>query len=231
MMRTANLRNVPFFCSWSGGKDSCLALHLAVAAGGVPQRLLCMTAEDGRRTNAHGLSVDVIEAQAAALGIALTLCATTWEDYEEKFVAALRKMAAEGIAAGVFGDIDIEAHKAWEEKVCRAAGLRASLPLWGRPRERVLAEFLALPAAATVVAARADVALAGLAGRQLTARLARELALAGCDVAGEHGEYHTAVTDCPLFASPVAVRVRRARRVGDHWFANVTVNHDGEETG
>jgi len=227
----SGLRDVPFVCSWSGGKDSCLALHLAVRAGGVPRRLLCVADETGRQTRSHRLPVEVIRAQAAALGLPLTLCSAPWETYEEVFIAALGEVAAEGVTAAVFGDIDIEEHRAWEQKACRAAGVQAFLPLWGLSRGDVLDELFALPVAATVVTAEARVLDGHLVGRRLTPGLAGELERAGWDVAGELGEYHTAVTDCPLFAQPLALRVTGSQRIDDHWFARLVVGHDAKETG
>ncbi|MGB2826197.1 MAG: adenosine nucleotide hydrolase, partial [Thermoplasmata archaeon] len=48
------------FCSWSGGKDSCLALHRSIKAGMKPSVLLTMLTEEGRRSRSHGLTVDVL---------------------------------------------------------------------------------------------------------------------------------------------------------------------------
>jgi len=58
-------------CSWSGGKDSCLALHRAAAGGAIPQALLTLFTEDETRTRSHGLHRSVVEAQAASLGLEL----------------------------------------------------------------------------------------------------------------------------------------------------------------
>ena len=68
-------------CSWSGGKDSCLALFKALAAGAMggcgsrsEPRLVClvtMFTEDGERSRSHGLPRAVLEAQAAAIGVPL----------------------------------------------------------------------------------------------------------------------------------------------------------------
>jgi len=77
--------------------------------------------------------------------------------------------------------------------------------------------------AATIVTTQARVLGDGFVGRELTRALVRELEAAGADAAGESGEYHTAVTDCPLFSRPVPLRVRRAYRAVDHWHAEADV--------
>jgi uncharacterized protein (TIGR00290 family) len=217
----AGLRDAPFVCSWSGGKDSCLALHVAVRQGGRPRHLLCIADESGERTRSHGLPVALVHAQAAALGLPLMVRPASWESYEEAFIAALRGLAAQGVTAGVFGDIDVDDHRAWEEKVCAAAGLHAFLPIWKWARRDALREMFAAPISATIVATRARVLDSRFVGRRLTPELVDEIERAGADAAGELGEYHTAVTDCPLFSRPVPLRVTGSQRVNDHWFAIV----------
>jgi uncharacterized protein (TIGR00290 family) len=230
--RSASLQDMPFFCSWSGGKDSCLALHRAVRAGGVPRRLLCMLDETVEHTRSHGLPVAFLQAQARALGIPLIFRSATWDDYERVFVDALQELAQEGVEAGVFGDIDIEEHREWEERVAATAGLGAFLPLWGASRRDLLEEMFAMWMRATIVTTDARVLGKEFIGRELTPDLVGELEAAGSDAAGENGEYHTAVTECPLFSGRIDLRVQGVRRVEeDHWQAELDVERDGEETG
>ena len=133
-----------FFCSWSGGKDAYLALQRAVAAGG-PAALVCMLHEDGRVSRGHGLPLALLEEQAAALGIPLVTRATSWDAYEATFVPLLQELRAQGVEAGVFGDIDLQAHRDWVEGVCGrrprlspAAVAGAAPPAAGRvPRRRL----------------------------------------------------------------------------------------------
>ena len=120
--------------------------------GGVPAALVCMLHEDGRVSRGHGLPLALLEAQAAALGIPLVTRATTWDDYEATFVSLLHELRAQGVEAGVFGDIDLQAHRDWVEGVCEVAGLGCHLPLWQEPRRRLLGEFLAGGSRATIVA-------------------------------------------------------------------------------
>src|SRR5206468_9478513 len=123
MTRTTNDDSPMLCCSWSGGKDSCLALHRALAAGGQLACLATMFTEDGQRSRSHGLAREVLEAQAAAIGVPLLSAAATWDEYETAFVELLRGAKAHGAATAVFGDIDISRHREWEENVCRQAGL------------------------------------------------------------------------------------------------------------
>ncbi len=172
------------FCSWSGGKDTALALHEALAAGAVPRRLVTMRAEDGERSRSHGLRRAVLERQADAIGVPIRFGAASWATYEEVFRRQAAREAREGARAGVFGDIDLQEHREWEEAVCASAGLRAWLPLWGRDRAGLLEGLLAAGFRAMIVAVMADRLPPELLGRTLDRAVLDELERAGVDLAG-----------------------------------------------
>ncbi len=193
----------PFFASWSGGKDSCLALHRAIKAGNKPRFLFTMLTEDGERSRAHGLAREVIMAQAASLGVPAIFAAASWPEYEGIFVKTLAEMRTMGIDAGVFGDIDGAEHLAWVKRVCNQAGLLPWEPLWGTDRRKLLAEFISTGFTAMIVAVKGEILLPTFLGRHLDMKLVEELEALGIDASGEAGEYHTVVTGGPLFASPL----------------------------
>ncbi len=200
------LNRINFFCSWSGGKDSCLALHRAVEQGGVPRFLLTTMHESGAHSRGHGVPLDAIEAQAESLGIPLCIRSTSWEDYEENFSSELKIIKERGVTAGVFGDIDLEEHRGWVERVCAVQGMEAFLPLWGGERNSLLDEFLGSGFSAVIVAVREGLLGRKYLGRVLDPGLVSELKEEGVDVSGENGEYHTFVTDGPLFSRPVVIQ-------------------------
>lgn len=197
------------FFSWSGGKDSCLALHHALDQGYRVRYLLAMFDENGAASRSHGLPPALLRAQADALGIALVSARAGWENYEAVFTAQLRQFAAQGITHGVFGDIDLQAHRDWEEKVCAAAGLTAVLPLWQRPRLALAQEFMALGYRAVVVCVDGRHLGPAFAGRLYDADFLADLP-AGVDACGENGEFHTFVFDGPRFAQAVPWRIEAA---------------------
>ncbi len=192
-----------FFCSWSGGKDAYLALQRATLRRGVPAALVCMLHEDGRVSRGHGLPLALLEEQADSLRIPLVTRATTWDGYEATFVSVLHELAAQGVEAGVFGDIDLQAHRDWALGVCGVAGLGCHLPLWQEPRRRLLDEFLAGGSRATIVAVDSSKLGAEFLGLVLDDAVIARLEAAGADACGEEGEYHTMVTAAPLFSRPV----------------------------
>jgi len=192
-----------FFCSWSGGKDSCLALYHAIKNGGVAGRLLTMIEEDGSASRAHGLPADVLEAQAAALGIPLVMRRSSWESYERVFVDAASGFKRDGIDCGVFGDIDLPGHLEWVQRVCSSVNMEAYEPLWQRPRRDLLEEFLDLGFKATIIVVKDDALDRSFLGRTLSREVIASMEESGVDASGEAGEYHTVVTDGPIFGSPV----------------------------
>jgi diphthine-ammonia ligase len=211
-----------FFCSWSGGKDAYLALQRATLQRGVPAALLCMLHEDGGSSRGHGLPLELLEEQAAALGIPLIARATTWDDYEATYVSVLHELRAQGVEAGVFGDIDLQAHRDWVEGVCETAGLSCHLPLWQEARGSLIDELLASGVRATVVAVDASRLDASFLGREVTPALVAELEAAGADACGEEGEYHTMVTEAPLFTRPVGLAWDGHVSRDGHWILEFT---------
>ena len=182
-----------------------------------------MLTEDGRRSRSHGLPRSVLEAQAAAVGVPLATGAAAWADYTDAFVRELAAVRADTTTACVFGDIDIAEHRRWCERACHAAGLVAHHPLWRRPRRELLVELLARGWRATVVTVRADILGPSVLGRVLDHDLVNEFEAAGIDVCGEQGEYHTLVTDGPLFVAPVPIVPRRPVLRDGFWVLDVEI--------
>ncbi len=113
-----------FFCSWSGGKDACLALYHAIREGGVPRFLVTMEYEEGGASRGHRLPIGLIGKQASLIGIPLITRKTSWEGYEEALISILEGLRQEGVEVGVFGDIDLEEHREWVSRVCSSVGMR-----------------------------------------------------------------------------------------------------------
>lgn len=218
----SSIKDWPFFCSWSGGKDSCLALYRAFRGGGRPRFLLTMLAEGGQRSRAHGLPVTVIGRQSSALGIPLITRATSWDDYEATFIAALRKLKEDGVGVGVFGDIDVDAHREWVERVCSSAAIRPRLPLWKEDRHTLLEELIEVGFKATIIAVKEGVLDGRFLGKTLDLGVVREIKAAGIDASGEQGEYHTVVTDGPIFSAPLRLDIRGQIARGGYRFLDAS---------
>ena len=217
-----SIEGCPFFCSWSGGKDSCLALYRAITEKGMPRALFTMLSEDGERSRSHGLPVDLIEAQSEALGIPLVVRQSSWEDYEDNFLSVIRRFKEQGIECGVFGDIDLEGHLEWVERVCSAEAIRPYEPLWKEARQDILKEFMELGFEATVIVTKQGSLDKSFLGRTLDPKVIADMVEAGIDASGEEGEYHTVVTDGPIFSSPVNLQEKGRMLRDGYWFLDVT---------
>ncbi len=218
-----------FFCSWSGGKDSSLALYHAVQRGGQPACLFTMLSEDNETSRSHGLPKSVLEQQARQLGLPIFFRAASWNDYEGTFLAMLNDFKMQGIEVGVFGDIDIEDHRDWCERVCTTNGLRAYHPLWKRPRRDLLQELVELNFKAVIVVTHANKLGAEWLGKTIDAETIKELERAGIDPSGEEGEYHTVVTRGPLFRSEIVLNTRNPLFHDGYWFLPVTLHQPDSE--
>jgi diphthine-ammonia ligase len=194
-------------CSWSGGKDSALALELAIESGVQVISLLTMLDEGAERSRSHGLPRALLAQQAAALGLPLVTRAATWPAYTRSFVDGLNESAHARCQSCVFGDIDIAEHRVWCEEVTAKAGLVARHPLWQRDRRELVELLLERGWTAIIVVVRESVLDRKFLGRHLNLRLIDEFEACGIDVCGENGEFHTVVTDGPLFTRPIEISV------------------------
>ena len=199
--------------SWSGGKDSCAALHRTHADYDVVH-LITMFDEAAERSRSHGLRPEVVAAQAERLGLRHVTGRCTWPTYNTAFGEALEQVKADGVTHVIFGDILFDEHRRWAEQMCEAAGLTAVEPLFGSSTLALFEEWADSGADALIVTARAELLDQTWLGRPLRRDMLDSFTRLGVDPCGERGEYHTVVTNSPLFSSPVlvqaGVRVQRS---------------------
>lgn len=201
----ADRRGKGFAVSWSGGKDSALALYEARRMGLDIRWLFSMVGPEGR-SRAHGIPEAMLKAQSELIGVPLVVGTADWETYEAQFKAVLGGLRASGLAGCVFGDIDIEEHRAWCVRVCEELGIEAVHPLWGLSQEEILRRFLRTGFEAVVVAVDLSKLDASWLGKKLDGNAVNGLASAGITPCGELGEYHTYVTNGPIFSRPVSLQ-------------------------
>ncbi len=170
--------------------------------------LLTMLDETGERSRSHGLPPALLQEQAAAMGCDWRGRRATWKTYEQEFIAELRTLRSLGHTQAVFGDIDLLAHREWEEKVCAAAGMEAVLPLWQAERLALAEEFWQRGFRALVVCTDDRYLGHEFCGREFDREFVRTLP-PGVDACGENGEFHTFVYDGPTFARPVGFEIGR----------------------
>jgi len=180
-----------------------------------------MMTETGDRSRSHGLSLDVLASQSAALGIPLMTRSTSWKEYEGVFAGALAYLKTVGIETGIFGDIDLEDHRAWVTRVCESNGMGPLLPLWGLRHAGIAEEFVRLGFKAKIISIKEGILDRQMLGRDFTQDLIDEFKDRGVDPSGEAGEFHTVVTDGPIFSRPVDL-IEKAPVIRDgYWFLDV----------
>jgi diphthamide synthase (EF-2-diphthine--ammonia ligase) len=111
---------------WSGGKDSALALDRAAKSGIEVGSLLNFYDAAAGRVRFHATRVEMIQAQADAIGIELRAIGTTWAEMEGRLLEELGRLRREGFAGVVLGDIHLVDVRAWYEGRVTAAGLSTS---------------------------------------------------------------------------------------------------------
>ncbi len=210
-------------CSWSGGKDSCFALMKSIEQGYAPKVLLNVLNEEGKISRSHGIPSAILEAQAAAAGLPIHLISSSWQKYEMKFTGALTQLKNQyHLSHAVFGDIDLQPHRDWEEKVCANAGLTAILPLWQQNRKGLVMQMIESGIETIIVSCNETMGERFL-GKKITAELISELEALGVDACGENGEFHTLVLNCPLFTKQISVSVLRTLKHENYWFTELVL--------
>ena len=167
--------------------------------------MITMFDEAAARSRSHGLRPELLAAQAGRLGLRRVTGRCTWQTYDAAFSDALREVKADGVTHVIFGDILFDEHRAWAETQCAAHSLVAVEPLFGSSTLALFEEWTGCGADAIIVTARAEFLDESWLGRPLRREMLEELTRLGVDPCGERGEYHTAVTNSPLFTSPIDV--------------------------
>jgi len=150
---------------------------------------------------------------------------TTWHSYEAKFKNMLRAFRREGITGGVFGDIDLNEHREWVERVCQEVDITPHLPLWGESQNEILKDFIKSGFKAIVVATKADMLGEEWLGREVDLNFINQLVklrkTKDVTLCGEAGEYHTLVVDGPLFQKRMEIMETREVFRDEHWFLDI----------
>lgn len=207
--------------SWSGGKDSLFAAMQAAAEGYEIVVLLNVLNEEGKTSRAHGIPENILAAQAQVFKKPIHLIASSWQAYEQKFTEAICYLKVTyNLTHAIFGDIDLQPHRDWEEKVCRYAGLEAVLPLWKKNRKDLVLQMLENGIKTIIVSCNNKMGSRFL-GKELSPELITELEALGIDPCGEEGEFHTLVTHCPLFQNPIQVTTGDSMQQGDYWYTQL----------
>ena len=194
--------------SWSSGKDSAWALHLLRERGEVDVVGLLTTVNVRHaRVAMHAVREELLDAQAAAIGLPLFKVPLPWPctnaEYESAMGAALARAKAQGVSAIAFGDLFLEDIRRYREEALAGTGLVPLFPLWGLPTRALAKAMIAGGVKAHLTCVDPKKLPARFAGRAFDAALLDELPT-GVDPCGENGEFHTFVSAGPMLHAPIA---------------------------
>ncbi len=210
-----------YLASWSGGKDSCFACYEAIHQGYKVSHLVNFIAQESQRVRFHGTAAKLIQLQSQALGIPLLQKETTWGGYEREFKEAVRSLVPNGIKGMVFGDIFLQEHRDWVERVCGEIGIEAVEPLWGRDTKEIVSAFIDAGFEAVIVSAKSELIDKKWIGHRVDKDFISYLSNSGIDPCGENGEYHTVVVNGPTFKSRIEITQGRTYQRNKHWLLDI----------
>ncbi len=196
--------------SWSGGKDSALALWVLREHGIDPVALLTTFTEDFDRVSMHAVRRSLLREQAAAVGVPLVEVdipnACVNEVYEARMAAALSSPPLDSVGTMAFADLFLEDIRAYREQKLALGGWRAAFPLWGRDTRELAYEFIRAGFEAVLVCVDPAQLDPSFVGRSFDESLLADLP-DSVDPCGENGEFHTFVHAGPIFSEPVPIEL------------------------
>ena len=194
--------------SWSGGKDSALALHGIKSADDFEIAALCTTiTADYDRISMHGVRQSLLEKQAESIGIPLEKISiskkSSNEEYEENMKAVLLRYKEEGVTAVAFGDIFLEDLKKYRENNLSRVGMKGIFPLWKQNSYLLAKKFIGLKFKAIITCVDGKQLDGRFCGREYDNVFLSELPK-NVDPCGENGEFHSFVYAGPIFKNEVS---------------------------
>jgi uncharacterized protein (TIGR00290 family) len=199
------------FVSWSSGKDSAFAVCEARRLG-LAEIVGVVTTVNERfdRVAMHGVRSELLDRQIAALDLpaikVLIPSPCTNEVYEARMADACATIKASGVHHLIFGDLFLEDIRAYRERTLAALGMTPIFPLWGRNTRRLATEMIECGLVAHLVCLDPKRIPPSFAGRRFDAGLLAEIP-AHIDPCGENGEFHTVVSQGPMFSAPIGVSI------------------------
>lgn len=208
----------PILISWSGGKDAAFALHRLRQQGEFePVALLTTLVEDSGRIAMHGIRREILQAQAAALGLPVIEARQPRHPdntlYESRLVDALDEAKARwpGIAHIAFGDLFLADVRVFRESLLGRHEWQGVFPIWGSDTASLAREMLGEGLRARLCCVDTGQLDASFTGRAFDATLLADLPEA-VDRCGENGEFHTVVEYTPDFSQPLDLRTGLGHR-------------------
>ena len=206
--------------SWTGGKDGCYACYKSMEEGYQVTHLLNF--RNMKKIGSHEINPEIIQAQSEAIGI--PLIQKDFFSYEQEFKKIVLDLRAEGarIDGAVFGHI--ETHKALVDRICHDLDIDLMLPLWKQDSNKVLTEIIDSGFEVFLVSVKDGLLGKEWLGRRIDDGFISDLRdlNESIDPCGENGEFHTVVTDGPLFKKRIIITKSEPVLRDGYWFLNIS---------
>jgi len=193
--------------SWSGGKDSALALYYSLLEKKYKVHSLLTTfSAEYNRTSMHGIRIELLEKQVQSIGIPINLISlpkdVSNDEYEQIMRKEMNDLKSHQVLNVVFGDIFLEDIRKYRESNLSKIGMTALFPLWGKNSRDLASEFIDLGFKAIITCVDSTYLDESYIGKLYDKEFLFSLP-SNVDLCGENGEFHTFVFDGPIFSHPI----------------------------
>lgn len=211
--------------SWSGGKDSALALQKLIADSRYQvEGLFSTISKVDHRLPIHEVKEALLSKQAAALGFPLTTIAIPQHPsnavYEQKLAAYFSLLKEKGITTIVYADLFLEDIRSYRDELIQRHGMNGLYPLWGNNTGDVGQSFVEQGFEAIVTTIDTEKMEENWIGKLYNRHFLEKLT-DSIDPCGENGEFHTFVFNGPIFHSVVEVEKGVSFRTMDGRFLHI----------
>jgi uncharacterized protein (TIGR00290 family) len=212
--------------SWSSGKDSAWLVYKLRQQPDIELGALLTTVnESAGRVAMHAVRVELLEAQADALGLPLwkvfipSPCPN--EIYERAMADAVARAVSQGFSHVAFGDLFLEDVRRYREEKLAGSGLTPIFPLFGADTAALAREMIAAGLRARLTCVDPKQLDRSFVGREFDAALLRDLPRSA-DPCGERGEFHSFAYDGPMFSRPIPIETGEIVERDGFAFADLT---------
>ena len=209
--------------SWSGGKDSGLACYKAIAQGIEVSCLMSFMNKSTKHSMSHAIDPALIRLQGEAMGIPVIQKEVIWPTYEQGFREVINELKPKGIKTVVTGDIDLIDARKWNDKMGAELDIDFITPCWGYEPLAMMNELVESGFEMVIVCIREGTLPEHWTGKSLNRNTINDMVNSfEIHPCGEKGEYHTLVTNGPLFRKKIEIIDSTPRYEEGYWFLDIS---------
>lgn len=196
--------------TWSGGKDSTVALYELQRTHDYEISALLTTLTEGyNRISMHGVKNILLERQVESLGLPVEKIYIkkneSNEEYEAKMKDKLMHYRSRGVLSVVFGDIFLEDLRKYREENLLKIGMKGIFPIWKRDTTELAHTFIDLGFKAVITCVDSNILDKTFVGREFDDQFLSDLPFT-VDPCSENGEFHSFVYDGSIFKKKILFR-------------------------